>query len=349
MCTFSSLLLTYATFENKRSQEQSKKLLILTIKMSGKRKRLSLKEKVDVINFCEQEKLSARQAAIKLELGKTLVSNILRDKDSILLEYEKNGDVDSKRKFPKTESSVIDEVVYTWFCQLRAKNMPVSGPLIQEKALQVAKIENFENFSASNGWLEKFRIRHGITFKSICGESKSVDTSVVKDWTEKLEGICEGYADVNIWNLDETGLFFKALPDKTMCLRGEKCSGGKLAKERLTLMLCVNAVGDFEEPLIIGKSARPRCFKNLDLNSLAITWKNNTKAWMTQNIMTPWLSNLNAKMKKKNRKILMFMDNAACHPPAVKFSHIKIVFFPPNTTSFCQPLDQGKKTQPINS
>lgn len=143
--------------------------------------------------------------------------------------------------------------------------MPISGPLIQEKALQVAKIENFENFSASNGWLEKFRIRHAITFKSICGESKSVDTSVVKDWTEKLEGICEGYADVDIWNLDETGLFFKALPDKTMCLRGEKCSGGKLAKERLTLMLCVNAVGDFLEPLIIGKSARPRCFKNLDL------------------------------------------------------------------------------------
>lgn len=307
--------------------------------MSQKRKRLTIKEKVELLNVCEKEKLSARKAAEKFGLGKTQVSDILRDKNSILLEYEKNGNMESKRKFPRT---VIDEVVYKWFSQMRAKNMPISGPLIQEKALEVAEVHNIGNFSASNGWLEKFRSRHAITYKSVCGESQSVDMNVVSNWSEKLAGICEGYADVDIWNLDETGLFFRALPDKTMCLRGEKCSGGKLAKERLTLMLCVNSVGDFEEPLIIGKAARPRCFKNVDMNSLQVTWRHNTKAWMTQDIMTPWLSNLNGKMKKKNRKILLFMDNAACHPPNVKFSNMKIVFFPANTTAFCQPLDQGK-------
>jgi len=50
----------------------------------------------------------------------------------------------------------------------------------------------------------------------------------------------------NIFNLDETCLFFHALPDKTMCLIAENCSGGNISKERITVMLCVNMEGDFE-------------------------------------------------------------------------------------------------------
>lgn len=46
-------------------------------------------------------------------------------------------------------------------------------------------------------------------------------------------------------------------------------------------------------------------------------------------------------MKKINRKILLFLDNAGCHRVNQNLSNVKLVFFPPNTTSKCQPLDQG--------
>jgi len=46
-------------------------------------------------------------------------------------------------------------------------------------------------------------------------------------------------------------------------------------------------------------------------------------------------------MKKNNRKILLFVDNASCHVINQNLSNVKLVFFPPNTTSKCQPLDQG--------
>ncbi|CAF1110764.1 unnamed protein product [Rotaria sordida] len=35
------------------------------------------------------------------------------------------------------------------------------------------------------------------------------------------------------------------------------------------------------------------------------------------------------------------MDNAPCHPTDIELSHVKLQFFPPNTTSKLQPLDQG--------
>ncbi|CAF4957098.1 unnamed protein product, partial [Rotaria socialis] len=46
-------------------------------------------------------------------------------------------------------------------------------------------------------------------------------------------------------------------------------------------------------------------------------------------------------MIKQKRKILLFMDHAPCHNPDVEYSNICVKFFPPNTTSKLQPLDQG--------
>lgn len=47
------------------------------------------------------------------------------------------------------------------------------------------------------------------------------------------------------------------------------------------------------------------------------------------------------KLQKEKRKILLFLDNAASHPRNIQLKNIKIIFLPPNTTAFCQPLDQG--------
>ena len=45
-------------------------------------------------------------------------------------------------------------------------------------------------------------------------------------------------------------------------------------------------------------------------------------------------------MVLQSRKILLFLDNCGAHP-AVHLQNVKLVFFPPNTTSRLQPLDAG--------
>lgn len=150
-----------------------------------------------------------------------------------------------------------------------------------------------------------------------------------------------GYQPEDVYNCDETGLFFRALPDKTLALKTEKCSGGKLSKERLTVLHCVSMSGEKEPLLVIGKAARPRAFKKLDLKLLPVVWKSNKRAWMTTDIMMDWLSEFDRKMGRQKRKILLFMDNAGSHPTGMKLKNIKILFLPPNTTACCQPLDQG--------
>jgi hypothetical protein len=60
------------------------------------------------------------------------------------------------------------------------------------------------------------------------------------------------YEPKNIHNLDETGLIFRALPTKLLAVKGEKCTEGKISKERLTVLLCGNMVGGMEKPLVTG-------------------------------------------------------------------------------------------------
>ncbi|XP_025413818.1 tigger transposable element-derived protein 6-like, partial [Sipha flava] len=148
------------------------------------------------------------------------------------------------------------------------------------------------------------------------------------------------YAECDIFNADETELFYRVLPDKTMAFKNEICTGEKISKERLTVLLCTNMLGEFERPLFIGKAKRPRAFKKLDINNFPVNWFWNKKAWMTIEIMTEWLMKFDNRMGQNKRKFLLFLDNAAPHPH-LKMKNIEIVFFPPNMTSHCQPLDQG--------
>ncbi|GBO07456.1 hypothetical protein AVEN_33973-1 [Araneus ventricosus] len=107
--------------------------------------------------------------------------------------------------------------------------------------------------------------------KQICGEAKSVNPNEVTDLIRKLKSLLKGYNGRDIFNADETGLFYSVLPDKTLCFKGEKYSGGKISKERLTLLLCCNMLGDFETPIVIGKSKKPRCFMNIDVRKLSVS------------------------------------------------------------------------------
>nr|CAD7407921.1 unnamed protein product [Timema poppensis] len=47
-----------------------------------------------------------------------------------------------------------------WFSQQRAQNMLINGPMMQRKADEFALRLGIENLKCSNGWLERFKVRH---------------------------------------------------------------------------------------------------------------------------------------------------------------------------------------------
>ena len=152
--------------------------------------------------------------------------------------------------------------------------------------------------------------------------------------------ILKEYDPKNVYNADETGVFFRCLPDKTLEFKDKDCHGGKQNKERITAMVCANMSSTDKRPLLVlGWSAKRRCFNNV--KSFPTEYDANKKAWMTSEIFTKWVIKFNKFCQRQRRKCALIVDNCPAHPKVKGLKNVTLFFLPPNTTSKTQPMDQG--------
>ncbi|GFX23775.1 tigger transposable element-derived protein 1 [Trichonephila clavipes] len=227
-----------------------------------------------------------------------------------------------------------ERAIAIWIEEQVQRRIPVSGYLIQEKALQFYKSMKLsepstytsqagKEFSASKGWLIGFFKRNALHNIKITGESATADKGAAKIFPEELAKIIEdGDYSVEI----------KYLSLMKQDFIGKNCLT-VLTSQRMKKL-----------QVDIKQTTRP---KGKDLKQLPVHWMANPKAWMTTAIFTEWFNNcfvpeVEAYMKEKSLdfKVLLIVDNAASHPQ-LEHPNVKLVFLLLNTTSLIQPLDQG--------
>ena len=178
----------------------------------------------------------------------------------------------------------------------------------------------------------------------MCGES--LDCPNYSQFIEEvLKPLMEEYEPQNIYNADETSLFYKSLSNRTMSFDSEQVHGSKLhqSKDHMSLLLCTNMNGSEKlNPVLIGKAAHPTALKKhgVTVKDLGVEYFWNQKGWMTGPVFDLWLTDWNNNLIRQNCHVLLLIDNAPGHVIG-EYSNIRIQFLPPNTTAKLQPLDQG--------
>jgi len=287
----------------------------------------------------------AEWAKLRFNLSKTptqaTISNIIKKRDQYLDMDEHNLQAKRARD---THFPELDAALANWVLQCQGNRININGDLIKAKASVFAEKLNIpldDRPVFSNGWLDKFKDRHGFRLFKSHGESGSVDNTALNESLPNLLQITDQYNLKDIFNMDETGLFYRMAPDTTIAAR--QIEGSKKDKTRLTIAFGANADGSEKlQPFFIGHANKPRAFKKKSGEELGFYYRSNTKAWMTGLFFQEWLKRFDCSMKNSNRKCLLLLDNAPSHISGdLELGNVRVVMLPPNSTSKIQPMDAG--------
>ena len=212
---------------------------------------------------------SQGQVGIHFGIGQSSVSTIVKNKAAIL-ELVVSG----KKGVKKNRSSkcvLLEQGLEAFYEACRAKKLAaISYDMLITKGREIGDqlvgkgVNSNDLPSTDTAWksfLQRFLAKRKIKSRAMHGEASDADTTAVtKFFDQKWPDI---FASVDkdpshIWNMDETGLFWRALPQRTLQQADERLPGSKTQKDQLTFAITVSMSGDCMPLYAIGKSKLPR-------------------------------------------------------------------------------------------
>lgn len=280
----------------------------------GRRKTLSFEEKIAIINAVTNRNGKKKDVAARFGVRPSTLSTILKHKERIFTAVS-SGTSASRKKLRASNYQDVDKAVLRWILDMRTRNVPLSGAMLQEKARDVACRLGCDEFKASPGWLMRFKNRHASLAGLRRGEWLPLADlnggAVLEDAEDVLDALRE-YRTGDVYAAQETALFYRALPHETRAFREDPCVSGSRSAQRLTVFLCSNMDGsDKRAPLVIGKSDRPKCFWGS--KHVPVKYVSHPKAWMTPLLFCNWLCDFNASMAEEGRSVCLLVSRCAAH------------------------------------
>lgn len=233
---------------------------------------------------------------------------------------------------------------------MQATKIGVSGSMIQVQATKIAAQMKKTDFKATNGWLHRFLKRYNYTHVNLHGEAGDVDKAKVAEEIERIREQLKEFDVEFIFNMDETGFFYRCFPRGTYVPREETAAGvnsktargskAMKAKDRCTVVACGNVTGSLMVPLaIIGSSKNPMVFRHV--RKPPCPYFAQTSAWLDANLCQRWFDEVFVPFVKSKtaKKVALLWDNCPGHKIKNSDPQIIIIWLPPNVTSVYQPMD----------
>ena len=129
--------------------------------MLGQKRKLASKtitEKYKILKEIDKGN-SCAFVAKKHNIPKQTLSNWLKKKKQIYESVDSNSTTKKPQRFRGSPYESIDEACYKWLVNARGRNIPISATVLKTKALYIAKELGCNDFSASDGWLDRWKKR----------------------------------------------------------------------------------------------------------------------------------------------------------------------------------------------
>ena len=167
---------------------------------------------------------TAREFASKypnLKIKQPLISSWLKNEEKWRAEWEaaSHGGKTARetKRFRQTQHPDVTDMLDLWILKAMHDKINITGDVLRAKWQQFADlvgIPDDNRLELSEGWLYRLKQRHGLKDVRRHGEAGSVDMQKVEREYERLKVLIEtkGYKPKDIFNMDETGLFYAYAP-----------------------------------------------------------------------------------------------------------------------------------------
>ncbi|XP_041527659.1 jerky protein homolog [Microtus oregoni] len=321
-----------------------------------KRKRvvLTLKEKIDICTRLERGE-SRKALMQEYNVGMSTLYDIKAHKAQLLRFFASSDSrqaLEQRRTLHTPKLEHLDRVLYEWFLVKRAEGIPVSGPMLIEKAKDFYKqMRLTEPCVFSGGWLWRFKARHGIKKLDASSEKQVADHQAAEQFCGFFRSLAaeHGLSPEQVYSADETGLVWRCLPNSTP--DDGTVPRFKQGKDRLTVLMCANATGSHRiKPLAIGKGGGPRAFRGIQ--HLPIAYKAQGNAWVDKEIFSDWFHHIFVPSVREHfrtiglpedSKAILLLDHSRARPQESELvsENVFTIFLPASVTSLLQPTEQG--------
>ena len=105
-----------------------------------------------------------------------------------------------------------------WVSQVSAAGLILTDELVKLKGRDFGQHLGIpdDNVKFSNGWITNFKKRNSLRQYQLHGEASSAPLDSLSGERIKLQELLSQYQPEDIYNADETGLFYRMLPHQTL-------------------------------------------------------------------------------------------------------------------------------------
>ncbi|KAI2766341.1 transcriptional regulator family: Centromere protein B, DNA-binding region [Penicillium roqueforti] len=274
-------------------------------------------------------------------LSQSTISTILSKK----FDHLDAGPASTLRRQLAPQWPLLETPLCEWLASQEAGLMPPADTIIAKAREIWNQIPEYQTLALphfSNGWLNRFKKRYAAQLHDRQDGVPSPTPQNGRKETRALKTLCGEFPEDDIYNMDETGLFWRKPPFSASPAQNQLTTNRE--NSRICIMLCTNSTGSDRLPLwVIGHTPMPEALQRANLKAMDCHWRYHRQAWLTQSIMQEWLLFFYDNIGE--RRVLLLLDNHPDHQAAVEATppppNVHIQLFPTQTRT-------SDEQQPIN-
>ncbi|XP_072033466.1 tigger transposable element-derived protein 4-like [Amphiura filiformis] len=293
----------------------------------------SLQNKLAILDAVDKGGKRKLDIAQEFGLASSTLSTIIKQRDKITAASEDMSPNRKRLRMPRYAD--MDKALSEWCRKVQGEGVKLNGPLVEAKAKELATELNHTKFACSNGWLSRFKHRHGISFNRTI-ERADLLQHIQKNTQEDLSNgseepdlakILKTYQSCDVYCVHALTLYWGALPShafpKLQNVLADK------NEEHVTLLMACNMDGSKKLPLraILKSGQSLMCLMNVK-SQCPVQYTYSDSAVLTPEIFIQWIQHVDKLLQVEKRRVCFLVDQSDRYPNVMGLQAIRLLPLP---------------------